>query len=100
MNARRLLVLLVLVAAFLPASSARASFPGPVGRIVFTSPGGSTSDIYSVAADGTDLQRLTFTVGFEQDPALLAQDLTVLPRRIKAESTSISRHRSSLTSRK
>ena len=69
MNARRLLVLLVLLTAFVPASSARASFPGPVGRIVFTSTDGSTSDIYSVAPDGTDLQRLTLWDGFEQDPA-------------------------------
>ena len=55
MNARRLLVLVCLLAALVPASSATASFPGPVGRIVFTSPGSSTSDIYSAAADGTDL---------------------------------------------
>jgi hypothetical protein len=67
-NARRLLVLLVLLTALVPASSATASFPGPVGRIVFTSGGPSTSDIYSVAADGTDVQRLTYTVDFEQEP--------------------------------
>jgi WD40-like Beta Propeller Repeat len=66
-NARRLLVLLVLLAALVPASSATASFPGPVGRIVFTS-GVSASEIYSVAADGTDLERLTFTVSYERDP--------------------------------
>jgi len=71
-NARRLLVLLVLLAALVPASSATASFPGPGGRIAFTSDraGFSTSDIYSAAADGTDVHRLTFTFGaFEQDPA-------------------------------
>ena len=69
MNARRLLVLLVLLTALVPASSATASFPGAVGRIVFTSGGSSTSDIYSAAADGTDVQRLTLWDGFEQDPA-------------------------------
>ena len=68
MNARRLLVPLVLLTALVPASSATASFPGAVGRIVFTSGGTSTSDIYSVAPDGTDLQQLTFTVEFEQEP--------------------------------
>jgi Tol biopolymer transport system component len=70
-NARRLAVLVFLITALVPASSALASFPGAVGRIVFTSDreGSSTSDIYSAAADGSDVQRLTFTVGFEQDPA-------------------------------
>jgi hypothetical protein len=68
-TARRLLVLLVLLAALVPASSAMASFPGPVGRIVFTSGGSPTSDVYSAAADGTDVQRLTYTVDFEQEPA-------------------------------
>ncbi len=74
MNARRLLVLLVVLTALVPASSATASFPGPVGRIVFTSDraGSSTSDIYSAATDGTDVKRLTFTVGFEQDPTWAA----------------------------
>ena len=71
MNARRLLVPLLVIAAFVPASSANASFPGVSGRIVFTSDraGSSTSDIYSAAADGTDVQRLTFTADFEQEPA-------------------------------
>ena len=71
MNARRLLVLFVLLVAVVPASSATASYPGVVGRIVFTSDrnGTSTGEIYSAAADGTDVKRLTWTDGFEQDPA-------------------------------
>jgi Tol biopolymer transport system component len=70
--ARRLLVLLVLCCvAAVPASSATATYPGAAGRIVFTSDraGSSTSEIYSAAADGADVKRLTWTDGFEQDPA-------------------------------
>jgi Tol biopolymer transport system component len=70
-NVRRLLVLLVLCVAVVPASSATASYPGAVGRIVFTSDrvASSTSEVYSSAPDGTDVRRLTWTEGFEQDPA-------------------------------
>jgi Tol biopolymer transport system component len=70
-NARRLLVLIALCVALVPASSATATYPGAVGRIVFTSDraGSSTSELYSAAADGTDVKRLTWTDGFEQDPA-------------------------------
>jgi hypothetical protein len=70
-NARRLLALIVLCVAAAPASSATASYPGAVGRIVFTSDrnGSSTSEIYSAAADGTDVKRLTWTDRFEQEPA-------------------------------
>jgi Tol biopolymer transport system component len=70
-NARRLLVLIVLCVAVVPASSATATYPGAVGRIVFTSDRGSssTSEVYSAAADGTDVKRLTWNNGFEQDPA-------------------------------
>ena len=67
MNAR-LLVLLAVIVALLPAGSANASFPGAVGRIAFTSDraGSGTSDIYSAAPDGTDVKRLTWTDTFEQ----------------------------------
>jgi len=70
-NARRLLVLIALCVALVPASSATATYPGAAGRIVFTSDraGSSTADVYSAAADGTDVKRLTWTDGFEQDPA-------------------------------
>jgi hypothetical protein len=68
MSARRLLVLVVLCCVCVPVSSALASFPGAVGRVVFVS-GGSSSDIYSAAPDGTDVQRLTMWSGFVQDPA-------------------------------
>jgi Tol biopolymer transport system component len=70
-NARRLLVLFVLCVALVPASSATASYPGAVGRIVFTSDrtASSTSEIYSAAADGTDVKRLTWNDEFEQEPA-------------------------------
>ena len=69
MNAR-LLVLLAVIVALLPAGSANASFPGAVGRIAFTSDraGSGTSDIYSAAPDGTDVKRLTWTDTFEQEP--------------------------------
>lgn len=71
MNARRLFVLIVLCLAAVPASSATATYSGAVGRIVFTSDrdGSATSELYSAAADGTDVKRLTWTDGFEQDPA-------------------------------
>jgi hypothetical protein len=70
-NIRRLLVLVALCVAVVPASSATASFPGPVGRIVFTSDraGTSGSEVYSAAADGSDVQRLTWAHGLAQDPA-------------------------------
>jgi Tol biopolymer transport system component len=67
-NARRLLVLIVLCVAVLPASSATASFPGAVGRVVFTSDRTGSSEIYSAAADGTDVKRLTWNDG-SLDPA-------------------------------
>jgi dipeptidyl aminopeptidase/acylaminoacyl peptidase len=70
-NVRRLLVLFVLCVAVVPASSATASYPGAVGRIVFTSDRTAswTSEVYSAAPDGTDVKRLTWNDRFEQSPA-------------------------------
>jgi Tol biopolymer transport system component len=63
------MILLCVVVA--PASSGGASVAGAVGRIVFTSDrdGSSSSEIYSAAADGTDVKRLTWSEGYEQGPA-------------------------------
>jgi|GEM_PF-6773309 Tol biopolymer transport system component len=76
MFARRPLVLLVLVLVSLgAASAAHAAFPGPNGRIVFSSNrpdvhvGSSISEIYSAAPDGSDVKRLTWTpFDWEQNP--------------------------------
>jgi Tol biopolymer transport system component len=70
-NIRRLLLLIALCVAVVPASSATASVPGPAGRIVFTSDQGGTSgsEVYSAAADGSDVKRLTWAHAFAQDPA-------------------------------
>jgi hypothetical protein len=69
-NARRLLVLIGLCLVCVPGSSALAAYPGAAGRIVFVSDraGSSTWDIYSAAADGTDVQRLTMWAGATQEP--------------------------------
>jgi Tol biopolymer transport system component len=67
----RLLILLAVIVALLPAGSANASFSGAAGRIAFTSDraGAGTSEIYSAAPDGTDVKRLTWTDAFEQEPS-------------------------------
>jgi Tol biopolymer transport system component len=69
-NVRRLLVLVALCFASVPVSSALASYSGAVGRVVFVSDraGSSSSDIYSTAPDGTDVQQLTMWSGYLQDP--------------------------------
>jgi Tol biopolymer transport system component len=64
MFARRPLVLLTLVLVALAAvSTAHAAFPGPNGRIVFSSDREATSisEIYSAAPDGSDVKRLTWS---------------------------------------
>src|SRR4051794_6103451 len=63
------MVLLCVIAA--PPSWSGASVAGAAGRIVFTSDrdGSSSSEIYSAAADGSDVKRLTWSEGYEQDPA-------------------------------
>src|SRR5919204_584358 len=72
MSARRPLCLLALVVAALAAvSTAHAAFPGPNGRIVFSSDreSSSTSEIYSAAPDGSDVKRLTWTpFDWKQNP--------------------------------
>ena len=72
MTVHRLLCLTVLTTAFLAAApTANAAFPGPNGRIAFTSDreSSSTSELYSAGPDGSDVKRLTWTNGFVQDPA-------------------------------
>jgi dipeptidyl aminopeptidase/acylaminoacyl peptidase len=76
MFARRPLVLLALVVVSLAAASAaHAAFPGANGRLVFSSDrpdihvGSSISEIYSAAADGSDVKRLTWTpYDWKQNP--------------------------------
>jgi hypothetical protein len=69
-SARRLLPLFCLVLALGGVSSAGATAPGPNGRIAFASyDGSSTSELYSVNADGSALRRLTWTTQVEQSPA-------------------------------
>jgi Tol biopolymer transport system component len=72
MFARRPLVLLaLLVVSLAAASTAHAAFPGPNGRIVFSSDRESTSisEIYSAAPDGSDVKRLTWSPDdFKQSP--------------------------------
>src|SRR5919201_777305 len=72
MSARRPLCLLALVVAALAAvSTAHAAFPGPNGRLVFSSDrkSSSTSEICSAAPDGSDVKRLTWTpFDWKQNP--------------------------------
>ncbi len=51
---------------------AQATFPGDDGRIVFTSDRDGSNEIYSMAADGTDAQRLTNDAASDRDPAVSA----------------------------
>jgi Tol biopolymer transport system component len=72
MFARRPLVLLALALVSLVAvSAAHAAFPGPNGRIVFSSDreSYSISEIYSAAPDGSDVKRLTWSpFDWKQNP--------------------------------
>ena len=71
MTARPLLCILATAAAALAlAASASAAFPGPNGRIAFTSTrdGTSTYEIYSAAPDGSDAKRLTWGDAAKQNP--------------------------------
>jgi Tol biopolymer transport system component len=72
MFARRPLVLLALALVSLVAvSAAHAAFPGPNGRIVFSSDREATwmSELYSAAPDGSDVKRLTWTPDYiKQNP--------------------------------
>ena len=72
MFARRPLILLALVVVSLAAvSTAHAAFPGPNGRIVFSSDreSYSISEIYSAAPDGSDVKRLTWSPDdWKQEP--------------------------------
>src|SRR5256714_1926936 len=64
MFARRPLVLLaLLLVSLVAASAAHAAFPGPNGRIVFSSDREATSisELYSAAPDGSDVKRLTWS---------------------------------------
>jgi len=47
---------------------ARATFPGPNGRIVFSANAGSGFEIYSIGTDGTGLRRLTHLAGDATHP--------------------------------
>jgi Tol biopolymer transport system component len=72
MFARRPLVLLALVlVSLVGASAAHAAFPGPNGRIVFSSDrlATSISELYSAAPDGSDVKRLTWNPDYlKQNP--------------------------------
>lgn len=71
MSVRPLLCILASASAALAlAASASAAFPGPNGRIAFTSTrdGSSSYQIYSAAPDGSDVKRLTWGFGAKQSP--------------------------------
>ncbi len=55
----------------LPAGS-QATHPGDDGRIVFVTDRDGNNEIYSMASDGTDLQRLTDNPANDRDPAVSA----------------------------
>jgi TolB protein len=58
-----LFAILALLAA--AASTAQATFPGPIGRIAFLSDRSGTFEIYSARPDGSDARRLTDSGGGE-----------------------------------
>ncbi|MEA2492480.1 MAG: hypothetical protein QOJ29_391 [Thermoleophilaceae bacterium] len=59
----RLAVLGALALALVAAAPASASFPGPNGRIAFTSDRSGDPEIYTMNPDGSDLKRLTNAPG-------------------------------------
>ena len=75
MTVRPLLCILASAAAALSfAAAASAAFPGPNGRIAFTSNRGrsgavATPDLYTMNADGTGVTRLTRGGDDEQGPS-------------------------------
>jgi Tol biopolymer transport system component len=59
-------VLLLIVGSLAAASTAHATFPGSDGRIAFVSERyGGTTNIYTMQADGSDVQQLTFLTSSE-----------------------------------
>ncbi len=60
-----LLALAVVLAVLLPAGAASAAVPGANGRIAYAVDG----DIWSVAADGSDVRRLTADAAYEERPS-------------------------------
>jgi hypothetical protein len=69
LSRRRFAQLLFAVLALGLVSSAGATTPGANGRIVYSSSQSGGSELFSVASDGTDPRRLTFTTATEQSPA-------------------------------
>jgi Tol biopolymer transport system component len=67
----RVVLALTIVAAFqlLVAAAADAAFPGDNGRIAFSNEVAGSIDIYSIAPDGSELQRLTDSPGRDIEPA-------------------------------
>ena len=69
MTARLSSLAVSLFAAFALVASAGAATPGPNGRIVFSSSrDGLNPQLYSAAADGSDVKRLSWTDVVEQHP--------------------------------
>jgi len=68
MRTRRTVLFVAAVTAAVGASTAYATFPGGVGRIVFPMGGGNV-ELYSARPDGTDSQQLTTAPGFNGCPS-------------------------------
>jgi TolB protein len=66
---RRALLLAALTLLALPAATAGATAPGENGRLAFDSDHDGISDIYTIAADGSDVQRLTTSDDPESNPS-------------------------------
>jgi Tol biopolymer transport system component len=57
---------------FLWAAQAQAAFPGENGRLVFTSGSAFNTEIYTMDADGMQLDQLTNNAAYEADAACAA----------------------------
>jgi Tol biopolymer transport system component len=66
----RVLIAAAVIAAgaLLLASNARTSFPGDVGVLAFDRPGDANVDIYTIAADGSNLRNVSNNPAGDRDP--------------------------------
>jgi TolB protein len=71
-------VLVAVALSTIPSSGAGATFPGANGRIVFASGPFGEEDIYVMAADGTNQQRLTDAAGRDQYPVWSADGTRIV----------------------
>jgi hypothetical protein len=69
LSTRRSIQILIVVLALGLVSSAGATTPGANGRVAFVSTQSGDLELYSIAADGSSLRRLTYTTAQESAPS-------------------------------